>query len=102
MTGMRNHDHLIQLDSHTRAHVTRLLAAHPLLKITSSYRSPARNRRVGGVPNSYHLQRRAIDFLMGGERPADVLAFIRDDRVSARCTGPEELLAEPTHYHVAW
>lgn len=29
--------------------------------VTSTYRSPARNRAVGGVPNSYHLSGRAID-----------------------------------------
>ena len=29
--------------------------------ITSTYRSVAHNRAVGGVPNSYHLQGRAID-----------------------------------------
>lgn len=29
--------------------------------VTSTYRSPAHNRRVGGVPNSYHLRNRAID-----------------------------------------
>ena len=30
-------------------------------RVTSTYRSPAHNRRVGGVPNSYHLSGRAID-----------------------------------------
>ena len=30
-------------------------------QITSTYRSPAHNRRVGGVANSYHLSNRAID-----------------------------------------
>lgn len=29
--------------------------------VTSTWRSAARNRRVGGVPNSYHLRGRAID-----------------------------------------
>ena len=29
--------------------------------ITSTLRSPAHNRAVGGVPNSYHLRGRAID-----------------------------------------
>ena len=29
--------------------------------ITSAWRSPAHNKAVGGVPNSYHLQGRAID-----------------------------------------
>src|SRR5688500_20147857 len=30
-------------------------------QVTSTYRSPERNRRVGGVANSYHLRGRAID-----------------------------------------
>ena len=30
-------------------------------RVTSTYRSPERNRRVGGVANSYHLSNRAID-----------------------------------------
>ncbi|MBW0144411.1 D-Ala-D-Ala carboxypeptidase family metallohydrolase [Sphingomicrobium clamense] len=29
--------------------------------VTSTYRNPAHNRRVGGAPNSYHLRNRAID-----------------------------------------
>lgn len=28
-------------------------------RITSTYRDPARNRRVGGVANSYHMRRDA-------------------------------------------
>jgi hypothetical protein len=30
-------------------------------RVTSTLRSPAHNRAVGGVPNSYHLRGRAID-----------------------------------------
>ena len=30
-------------------------------QVTSTFRSPAHNRRVGGVANSYHLRNRAID-----------------------------------------
>ena len=30
-------------------------------QVTSTYRSPAHNRRVGGAANSYHLRGRAID-----------------------------------------
>ena len=30
-------------------------------QVTSTYRSAEHNRRVGGVPNSYHLRGRAID-----------------------------------------
>lgn len=30
-------------------------------RVTSTFRTAARNREVGGVPNSFHLQGRAID-----------------------------------------
>lgn len=30
-------------------------------RVTSTYRSPAHNKRVGGVPNSYHLKGLARD-----------------------------------------
>ncbi len=30
-------------------------------RVTSTYRTPSHNRRVGGVANSYHLRNRAID-----------------------------------------
>lgn len=32
-------------------------------KITSSYRSPEKNRRVGGSPGSMHLKGRAVDIV---------------------------------------
>jgi hypothetical protein len=57
---------------------------------------------VGGVPGSYHLTGRAID--LAGRRH-DIerglrIAWIQ--RVSPRCTGPEEVLDEGDHLHVAW
>ena len=39
--------------------VVRLAAAYGV--VTSTWRSAAHNRAVGGVPNSYHLSGRAID-----------------------------------------
>jgi hypothetical protein len=41
------------------AFAVRLAAAYGA--VTSTYRSVLHNRAVGGVPNSYHLQNRAID-----------------------------------------
>ena len=33
------------------------------MKVTSGYRTPAHNKRVGGVPGSYHLKDRARDIV---------------------------------------
>lgn len=38
--------------------------------LTSMYRSPAENKRVGGVPNSQHLLGRAADIVIGKRDPA--------------------------------
>ena len=48
--------------------------------ITSAFRSPAHNKAVGGVPNSYHLQGRAIDIVPSRCYPPP-------DRRSARTAG---------------
>ena len=45
----------------------------PWGRVTSTYRSPAHNRAVGGVPNSYHLRGRAIDI---ARRPGVTHAMI--------------------------
>lgn len=46
--------------------------------VTSVHRSPAHNRRVGGVPNSYHLSGRAIDVARRpGVSHAQVAAALR-------------------------
>jgi hypothetical protein len=52
----RQGDSARPLDTST---AVRLAAAYGV--ITSTWRSAAHNRAVGGVPNSYHLQGRAID-----------------------------------------
>ena len=47
-------------------------------RVTSTYRSPQHNRRVGGVRNSYHLRGRAIDIARrAGVRHADIAAAYR-------------------------
>ncbi len=90
------------LTAHTRVHALALLAVNPELRPTSGRRSPERNRAVGGVPGSYHLRGRACDF--GGSRQAirHALLDANVQRVSPRCTGPEEALDEGDHLHVAW
>ncbi len=93
---------LMGLSPHALLHARILLTAHPGLTPTSGRRSPERNRAVGGVAGSYHLTGRAVDF--GG--PRGVLAAAartaRAQRVTEACTGPEEVIDEGDHLHVAW
>jgi len=47
-------------------------------RVTSTWRSPEHNRRVGGARNSWHLQGRAIDIARhGGARHAEIAAELR-------------------------
>lgn len=98
---------LAGLQPHTRAHVLLLLGAHPGITLTSGRRSPLGNRRVGGSPSSWHLKGRAID----ATGPLALLQAAAEtawaQRLSAPCTGPEEVLLEDggqanQHLHVAW
>ena len=103
-----NLSYVDELGPHTRKHALQLLTECPgTLRITSGYRSTAKNRRVGGVPNSLHLKRRAID-LAGDAHTLPVAAGRAWAlRMGPVCTGPEEVLLEHLgqpgqHLHVAW
>lgn len=67
-------------------------------RVTSTYRSPEHNRRVGGVANSYHLRGRAIDI---ARRPGvshwQIAAAYRDAGYSLA-----ESLDEGDHSHFAF
>lgn len=69
------------------------------LRVSGGYRTPERNRAVGGVANSYHLTGRAADFVGTQEQ---MLAA----RQWARNNGAREALihnaGSGTHLHVAW
>jgi hypothetical protein len=95
--------HLISLlGPHTRQHVLQLLARCPGLTVSSTLRTPERNRAVGGVKGSYHLKGRAADFV-GSRRAIEEGARVaRSARLGPKCTGPEEVLDEGDHLHVAW
>ena len=73
----------------------------PGLRLTSGYRDPAHNARVGGVPNSYHTKGRAVDFGGSAKDMAAGAAY-------ARTTGAREVLVHKVakgggvHLHVAW
>lgn len=90
------------LGPHTRGHALRILAGVPGLRLTSGRRSPLRNRQVGGVPGSYHIRGRAVDFAGTRKDIKKGLALARRDRLGASCTGPEEAIDEGDHLHVAW
>lgn len=96
-----------RLVPHSRGHCLQLMSRHPLLVVTSTLRSVVHNAEVGGVPNSWHLKGRAVDFVA----PDFDLRAAADDawrlRLGPNCTGPEEVLleylgSERAHLHVAW
>ncbi len=99
---------LMKLVPHTRRHAEQLLweVNAPML-VTSTLRSAAKNRQVGGSPTSFHLRGRAVDFAADRQtlvRAADLAWRLR---IGPHCTGPEEVLLEylgtpRQHLHVAW
>lgn len=67
-------------------------------QVTSTYRSPAHNRRVGGVANSYHLSNRAIDISRRpGVSHSQIAAAYRNAGYSLA-----ESLDEGDHSHFAF
>lgn len=48
------------------------------ITINSAYRSPAYNKKVGGVSNSQHLYARAADISVSGKKPSEVKRTIED------------------------
>ena len=67
-------------------------------RVTSTYRSPEHNRRVGGVPNSYHLRGRAIDIARRpGVSHSQIVAAYRNAGYSLA-----EALDEGDHTHIAF
>lgn len=45
------------------------------ITITSAYRTPAYNRKVGGASSSYHTKGKAFDIVVQGVKPYDVAHF---------------------------
>lgn len=67
-------------------------------RVTSTYRSPQHNRRVGGVRNSFHLSGRAVDIARRpGVRHADIAAAYRNAGYHLA-----ESLDEGDHSHFAF
>ena len=67
-------------------------------QVTSGFRSVAHNRRVGGVPNSYHLVGRAIDV----ERKRGVTHQMIDGALRRKGFVVIESLDERDHSHFAF
>lgn len=44
--------------------------------ITSAYRTPDWNKRVGGVKNSYHTTGEAVDIKVNGMKPYDLAVYV--------------------------
>lgn len=60
-----------------RLQVVRDLLGKPVI-INSGYRTPAHNQKVGGAPNSMHLQGMAADFVVAGTPAAEVQKFLKN------------------------
>lgn len=82
-----------------------LQSQFPGLRHTSGYRDPEHNRKVGGVPNSYHTQKDAH----GHARANDYVGNLADMQAAqawAKQQGAREALihnaGSGVHLHVAW
>lgn len=70
----------------------------PGARITSGYRDPERNRRVGGAPNSYHTRGQAFDLAP----PPGMSMRQLYEQVRASGQPFQEVINEGDHVHVAW
>jgi hypothetical protein len=78
-----------------------MLHDNPSLRLTSGRRTKRQNQAVGGVDNSWHLVGRAVD-VVGYTDAHRLVSYLWAQRVGPHCTGPEEVLDEGDHVHVAW
>jgi len=75
----------------------RRLAGRPVV-VTSAYRCPERNRRVGGARNSLHVQGRAADVRIPGLSVREMFALA--DRVEAFHQGGIGVYPDEVFIHV--
>ncbi len=90
------------LRPHAALHAAQLLGRYPGARVTSGRRSVDTNRRIGGSPTSFHLDGRALDVVVPRSQRIAFLRDARAQRVTPRCTGPEEVIDEGDHIHLAW
>lgn len=67
------------------------------IKISSGYRNPELNKRVGGVQNSQHCLGEAADIIIKGMTPTDVAKAIIAMNLEF-----DQLICEPTWVHVSY
>lgn len=67
---------VLDIDAMDRLQALRTHLGRPML-ITSAYRDPAHNRRVGGATSSYHMKGQAFDVRMDNHNPAEFEAAAR-------------------------
>lgn len=65
--------------------------------ITSGYRCPRLNQAVGGVKNSQHLEGKAVDIVVNGMSPNDLIAFILKSGIEF-----DQLINEKTWVHISF
>lgn len=71
---------------------------------TSGYRNPAKNKAVGGAPNSYHTRGKGQATDLVPPQGADIGAFRGElsRRLDAQGLRLAELIDEGDHWHIAW
>lgn len=65
--------------------------------ITSGYRSPVINQLVGGVPNSQHITGCAVDFVIQGLSPAQVVELVKRSGIEF-----DQCINEGTWTHISY
>lgn len=68
------------MDPAAAAKFQMLVSRHPELVMTSGYRDPEHNARIGGAPNSWHTRGGGADFSIKGMTEAEQLAVARTAR----------------------
>lgn len=80
-----------------------MLVKFPFLKFTSGYRTAARNKAVGGVPTSLHVQARAVDFVpTDGKYTKDREAAIKEFAATAGFWLLVHDAGSGNHYHLEY